>query len=326
MQKKLTTTRSNLLTGCAILLVAFVATSARAADQGGQFLPLHAKSTVGAVISPKTGRQFLPLRNAAREGTPNKMIALNGGAGASGGSWHLSELRNTPRIAKAKEVPDDVKLAMANGCTPYAAQKAEILPKVGEKQEVIAAALAPVMEAHRQQQIEEENIDTDIEDAHEALAASLPDAVHEAVDKALAYVWPVADAHYRISSPYGYRKHPITGKQAFHAGIDIPAPAGTDVLAAVDGEVTGVGEHPRLGRYVKISHEDGTYSLYGHLQQWKTKMGRIVKAGDVIGKVGSTGRSTGPHLDFSIRRDGKPFNPMQIFAGILAEKKLALNK
>lgn len=321
MKKKVSILASNLLMGSAILLVALVAASASAAERGGKFLPLQQKASVHAEISPKTGRQFLSLREAKRNGTPNKMIALNGGA--SHRTWQLSKLKDTPRITKAKEVPDEVKLAMANGYTPYAKDKTNALP-TGEKREMIAAALAPVIETPVA--ITEEDINTDIEDAHEALVASLPTSVQEAVDKTLAYVWPVADAHYRISSPYGYRKHPVTGKQAFHAGIDIPAPIGTNVLAAIDGEVTGVGEHPRLGRYVKVSHDDGTYSLYGHLQRWTTQMGRAVKAGDVIGKVGSTGRSTGPHLDFSIRRDGKPFNPMQVLASVLAEKKLAMSK
>lgn len=323
MAKRISPITNNLLRGSIILLIALVAASAQAADGGMKFLPLKQTHSINATLSAKTGRQFLSLRETKRDGAPLKMMSLNGGN--SQRSWLLSELKAAPRVAKAKEVPDDVKLAMAQGHTPYAQDKVVSLPESGQKREMIAAALAPVMAA-KQQAGTEENIDTDIEDAHEALAASLPQAVHEAVDKTLAYVWPVANAHYRISSPYGYRKHPITGKRAFHAGIDIPAPTGTNVLAAMDGEVADVGEHARLGRYVKVSHNDGTYSLYGHLQKWTTQIGRAVKAGDVIGKVGSTGRSTGPHLDFSIRRDGKSFNPMQVLADVLAEKKLAMRE
>lgn len=318
------TLANNLLMGCAILLVALVSVSAKAADRGGKFLPLHHAGASSATISKSTNRKYIPLRGVSREGTAMKMMPLHGGA--SGRTWQLSALKDTTRIAKAKEVPDDVKLAMATGYVPRAGQKADMLPKAaGERREVIAAALAPVMNIPAETE-EAENIDTDIEDAHKALAESLPDSVHNAVDKALAYVWPVADSHYRISSPYGYRKHPVTGKRAFHAGIDIPAPRGTDVMAVLGGEVAAVGNHPRLGRYVKVTHDDGTYSLYGHLQAWNTKAGRVVKAGDIIGKVGSTGRSTGPHLDFSIRRDGKSFNPMNILAKVLEEKKLAMRQ
>lgn len=315
-------TTNNLLAGIAILFTALIFSSARADDRGGQFLPLGQKNAATGTVAPQTGRQFLSLRGHNRDATPNKMIALNGGE--SGRTWKLNELKNTPRVATPKDVPDEVKLAMARG---HMAQQDGMPPKAGDNREMIAAALAPIIESYQREPVAGmENIDTDIEDAHEALAASLPNAVHEAMDKTLDYVWPVAGAHMDISSGYGYRKHPITGQRAFHAGIDIPAPMGTEVLAAISGQVATVGEHPRLGRYVRIDHADGTYSLYGHLQEWDAKTGTQVAAGDVIGKVGSTGRSTGPHLDFSIRRDGKPFNPMQIFSGVLAQKKLAMNE
>lgn len=325
MTGKTSSMMHNLLMGVMILFTALVFSSARAADmRGGQFLPLGQKGSVAAGITMRGGQQFMSLRSQQRNETARPAIALNGGK--SGRTWKLNNLRDTPRIAKAKSVPDEVKLVMATGHLPRVGEQVEAA-NTGEKREMIAAALAPVIEAYTREPVAgEEDIDTDIEDAHAALAASLPSGVQQAVDKALSYVWPVADAHYAISSGYGYRKHPVTGKRAFHAGIDIPAPAGTNVLAAIDGEVTGVGEHPRLGRYVKVSHADGTYSLYGHLQKWQAKQGDAVKAGDVIGKVGNTGRSTGPHLDFSIRRDGKPFNPMTVLAGVLDQKKLALNK
>lgn len=255
-----------------------------------------------------------------------RMIPLNGGAGKSMKTWKLRELKDTPRLAKAKAVPDEVKLAMATGHLPktgHSSQENDGLPNT-QKQEMIAAALAPVIEV---QVGEVEDINTDIEDDHEALVASLIEAAPkpDAAGKP-AFIWPVEGDHLRISSPFGYRTHPITGKRAFHAGIDIPAPQGTAVLAAADGEVTGVGEHPRLGRFVKVSHADGTYSLYGHLQKAETSTGSVVKAGERIGRVGSTGRSTGPHLDFSIRQAGKPFDPMLVLNDILEQKKLAFNR
>jgi murein DD-endopeptidase MepM/ murein hydrolase activator NlpD len=249
-----------------------------------------------------------------------RMIPLNGGTGKSMKAWKLRDLKDTPRLAKAKEVPDGVKLAMAAG---HFTEK-DPLPGNLQKREVIAAALAPVIKAY-----EAEDINTDIEDDHDALVASLTEAAPTSYTNNAgkpAFLWPVEGDHLRISSPFGYRTHPITGKRAFHAGIDIPAPQGTAVLAAADGEVTGIGEHPRLGRYVKVSHADGTYSLYGHLQKAEASMGAVVKAGERIGRVGSTGRSTGPHLDFSIRQAGKPFDPMRVLNDILEQKKLAFNR
>jgi len=319
MQHKTTRIYSNLLTGFVILFAALMFSSARAADGERQFLPLQQKSTLRSLHAPQQAPRYMPLRNA-RVQAQNKMMAINGAAPAQG--WRLSDLRNAPRTPKTDELSTEMKVAMANAQVPYAASKTD--SRYAEMaRESIAAALASHEVLAPPQ---EENIDTDIEDVHEALAASLPDGMREAIDTAIDYVWPVADAHHGISSPFGYRKHPITGKRSFHAGIDIPAPTGTDVLAAAAGEVTGVGEHPRLGRYVKVSHADGSYSLYGHLQRWTARIGDKVASGEVIGKVGSTGRSTGPHLDFSIRRDGKPFNPMRVLAQAREQKKLAFNK
>lgn len=318
MRHKANETVVNVLTGFVILFTALMFSSAKAADTGRQFMPLHQKASVRPLSSGQGERPFLSLRKA-KLNTESRMMAINGATAPQG--WKLNDLRQAPRIAKTNEIPDEMKLAMAQKGVPHAASEAA-LPHA--EPEAIAAALAPVLNA---QSAMDEDIDTDIEDVHEALVASLPVASQAPAEKARDYVWPVADAHYSISSPYGYRKHPITGKRAFHAGIDIPAPVGTAVLAAADGEVTGVGEHPRLGRYVKVSHADGSYSLYGHLQKWVTQMGAHVQAGEVVGKVGVTGRTTGPHLDFSIRRDGKPFNPMSILASARDnEKKLAMNK
>lgn len=310
MKQNLQPIFQNLLFSMVILLAALMFSAANATER--QFLPLKRTVTANGA-----GGQFMPLRDAQRMDTGRRMIPLNGGAGTSMKTWKLRDLKDTPRLAKAKEVPDEVKLAMATGRLPKQGE----LPDNTQKQEMIAAALAPVIET-----LEAEDINTDIEDEHEALVASLTEAEPEA-DAAgkPAFVWPVEGDHLRVSSPFGYRIHPITGKRAFHAGIDIPAPQGTAVVAAADGEVTGVGEHPRLGRYVKVSHPDGTYSLYGHLHKAETSAGSVVQAGERIGRVGSTGRSTGPHLDFSIRRDGKPFNPMLVLNDILVQKKLAFN-
>lgn len=129
-----------------------------------------------------------------------------------------------------------------------------------------------------------------------------------------ALAWPIAkDTQQWISSPFGWRDDPFTQEQAFHAGLDIAVPEGTPVRAAAAGTVTGVGEHPRLGRYVKVSHADDpeTYSLYGHLKLWHVKEGDVVRMGEKIAEVGMTGRTTGAHLDYSLRRKGKPVDPMQ---------------
>jgi murein DD-endopeptidase MepM/ murein hydrolase activator NlpD len=125
--------------------------------------------------------------------------------------------------------------------------------------------------------------------------------------------WPVdTTAPNRISSRFGWRKDPFTGKKAFHAGLDIAAPKGTLTRAVLAARVKAIGEHPRLGRYVMLEHGNGLVSLYGHLSEMLVGTGDVVAKGDPVGRVGSTGRSTGPHLDFSLELHGKRVDPMRV--------------
>ena len=116
--------------------------------------------------------------------------------------------------------------------------------------------------------------------------------------------------NYRITSPYGMRNDPITGNPSMHQGIDLAAPEGTDVFAVADGTVTAAGFDLVYGNYIIISHSNNWTSLYGHLQLIETTLRSDVKSGNLIGKVGSTGQSTGPHLHFELRQDGRAFDPM----------------
>ena len=116
----------------------------------------------------------------------------------------------------------------------------------------------------------------------------------------------------RLSSRFGNRKHPILGYTRLHAGVDFAAPTGTPIYAAGDGTVTVAGTNGGYGKYIKIRH-NGTYSTaYAHLNGYArgVRKGKRVRQGQVIGYVGSTGRSTGPHLHYEIHRDGKQINPL----------------
>lgn len=123
-----------------------------------------------------------------------------------------------------------------------------------------------------------------------------------------------------ISSYYGFRQDPFTGKRAFHAGIDIVGPYRTPVQATADGVVFRVGYQRGLGRYVKIKHEHGYMTVYGHLYKYVVIPGQHVEKGQVIGYLGNTGRSTGAHLHYEIRYYGRPINPIKF---IRAQRKLA---
>lgn len=115
---------------------------------------------------------------------------------------------------------------------------------------------------------------------------------------------------YYLSCAYGYRTHPIFGYQHFHGGVDMAAPQGTPVYATASGTVTTASYHSGNGNYVMIAHNGGYASAYLHLSYYTVSAGQYVSQGQVIGYVGSTGNSTGPHLDFRIYLNGSTVNPM----------------
>jgi len=125
-------------------------------------------------------------------------------------------------------------------------------------------------------------------------------------------VWPLTYYH-EISSSYGWRIHPITGQRSLHTGIDIPAPTGTPVRAAGNGVVIFSGWYGAYGNMIIIDHGDGRSTLYGHQSQRLVSEGQEVKANQIIGYVGSTGWSTGPHLHFEVRENGNPVDPLKYY-------------
>lgn len=120
---------------------------------------------------------------------------------------------------------------------------------------------------------------------------------------------PVASQEAWISSGFGYREDPISGKRRFHEGSDIVAPRGTPVIAPADGIVAFSGWRDGMGRMIEIEHGYGYSTVYGHNDKLLVKKGDIVKRGDLISHVGSSGRSTGPHLHYEVRLDGRLVNP-----------------
>lgn len=112
-----------------------------------------------------------------------------------------------------------------------------------------------------------------------------------------------------LSSFYGYRADPFTGRKTFHHGVDIAGKSGTNVLAAASGLVTWTGEKSGYGYLIEIDHGSGYQTRYAHNKAITVKTGDVVKQGEVIAKMGSTGRSTGPHVHFEVLRHGKKVNP-----------------
>lgn len=128
-----------------------------------------------------------------------------------------------------------------------------------------------------------------------------------------SYIWPAPSCTY-VTSKYGYRIHPIFGTKKFHSGVDIGAQAGANVVAADGGTVSVATYSSSYGNYVMIYHADGSSTLYAHMSSLAVSAGQTVSQGDVIGYVGSTGWSNGPHLHFEVRINGSTVDPLGYFS------------
>jgi murein DD-endopeptidase MepM/ murein hydrolase activator NlpD len=128
-------------------------------------------------------------------------------------------------------------------------------------------------------------------------------------DRLLPTTVPVKDAF--LGSPFGYRADPLAGLRAMHEGIDFNAVPGTPVVAAADGVVLSASYHPEFGNLIELDHGEGLVTRYAHLSRMDAQAGALVKRGERVGAVGSTGRSTGPHLHFEVRMLGVAQNPAQ---------------
>jgi murein DD-endopeptidase MepM/ murein hydrolase activator NlpD len=133
-------------------------------------------------------------------------------------------------------------------------------------------------------------------------------------------------AAWSISSGFGYRSDPFDGGGAFHAGLDFKAAMGSPIFAAARGQVAFVGRRPGYGNCVEIDHGNGLRTRYAHMSAFRTHVGDPVMAGQLIGSVGSTGRSTGPHLHFEVRLHDQPVNPrpfLEVAPNVLKKARLS---
>lgn len=160
---------------------------------------------------------------------------------------------------------------------------------------------------------------SELEAAIEALAAQLEDRERQLTvldgvleDRQLTAATTPAGRPIRkgwMSSSFGYRQDPFTGKKAWHAGVDFAGAEGSPVVAVAGGVVTHAGKRWGYGRLVEITHGDGYVTRYGHSSEILVEEGQIVRRGDQIAKMGSSGRSTGPHVHLEVLKDGKAINP-----------------
>ena len=122
------------------------------------------------------------------------------------------------------------------------------------------------------------------------------------------FTWPCPN-YSRISDNYGMRMHPTLGVEKMHNGIDLAAPSGSPILAAYNGTVVAADYNSTMGNYIMINHGAGLYTIYMHCSALYVSKGQDVTSGTKIGAVGSTGRSTGPHLHFGVRLNGNYVSP-----------------
>ena len=147
-----------------------------------------------------------------------------------------------------------------------------------------------------------------LEAAVAAERAQLAEAGEAIVYDGGMFKWP-APSYTRISDDYGNRTHPILGVQQFHNGVDMAAPGGSPILAAYDGKVVAAAYNASMGKYIMINHGGGLYTIYMHASALYVSTGETVTRGQKIAAVGTTGRSTGNHLHFSVRKDGAYVSP-----------------
>lgn len=208
------------------------------------------------------------------------------------------------QIAQA-EATYQKQLAAEKAAAEQAAQKAAAEKAAAEK--AAAAAKAAAEKAAQQKQ--------QTSSSSGGGSTSSGSQSSQTTASASGFLWPIASSH-RVTSPFGWRTHPITGRQHLHGGIDIAAPNGTPILAAKAGVVVISQYGSSYGNYVVLSHPDGTRTLYAHMSQRSVSAGDTVSQGQTVGLVGSTGSSTGNHLHFETwtgSSSSSRVNPMQFF-------------
>ncbi len=182
-------------------------------------------------------------------------------------------------------------------------------------QEIEAAKDQLLSDLHQQVAVVEAVIDLKKDDFKDLLEGLEEKAAKEA---AIPSIYPVAGG--RVTSRFGNRRSPNSNRKEFHKGYDIGAPRGTPIKVTADGIVQFVGRNGGYGKMITVNHGNGYITRYAHADKLLKKRGSVVKKGEVIALVGNTGRSTGPHVHYEVRRNGVPVDPKNYFSIASAKK------
>ncbi|NQY05289.1 MAG: M23 family metallopeptidase [Flavobacteriaceae bacterium] len=210
---------------------------------------------------------------------------------------------------EAASIPDEQRLAGFGGVNRYR-------PLEGyENSELIINTTKEIDKLSKQLVVQSKSLDEIIQLAEnkEKLLASIP-AIQPVSNEDLT----------RMASGFGFRSDPFTKRRKMHYGMDFTAPRGTPIYATGDGTVVRADSRSSgYGKHIRIDHGFGYTSLYAHLYRYKVRVGQKVKRGDLIGLVGSTGRSQAPHLHYEVHKDGDKINPIHFYYGSLSAKEFA---
>jgi murein DD-endopeptidase MepM/ murein hydrolase activator NlpD len=208
-------------------------------------------------------------------------------------------------ISNARSLREGETLKIPNmDGIPYTVKNGDSLYKISQS---MGVPLEAILDAN--------DIQSDIINA--GMTLFIPGARMNKDDLALAlgelFIYPLKGS--RLSSPFGWRNDPISGERRHHAAVDLSAPQGTVVWAAMDGKVSALGYNATYGNYIILSHSGGYQTMYAHLYSFAVKKGDTVSQGTKIGTVGSTGYSTGPHLHFAVYKNSTAVNPLDYLSG-----------
>jgi murein DD-endopeptidase MepM/ murein hydrolase activator NlpD len=206
-------------------------------------------------------------------------------------------------IANARRLREGEVLRIPNmDGIPYTVKNGDTLSKISAGMEV---PLEAILDAN---DIGSENISS-------GTVLFIPGARMRTEDLKLAlgelFIYPIRG---RLTSPFGWRNDPINGERRYHAALDLAAPTGTPIKAAMDGRVSTVGFNSVYGQYIIISHSGAYQTMYAHLSLASVRQGTYIYQGTKIGEVGSTGYSTGPHLHFAVYKNGRAVNPLELLS------------
>ncbi len=228
---------------------------------------------------------------------------------AVGDEWGAEVFAPAPLPASADDTPEQ----SGDGRMPALTSRSGAHDALRLAQEGILSPALELQRKNRDAMLEDlsfELSDADREDDTPAVPFEIPapDKVDlENYKLPFSYVTPLLG---RITSPFGYRDHPVDGNAKFHYGVDIAGKTGTAIICFAAGKVESTGYNATYGNYIFVAHSGGYRSFYGHLSRSLVKEGQKVKKGETIAKVGSTGTATGPHLHFEVRKDGSVLDPM----------------